>query len=294
MKVEIEPHSGFCFGVEHAIKLTEDALKAGEEIFCLGHIVHNEVEVKRLEDLGLITIDHDEFRKLKNSKIVIRAHGEPPETYRIARENNIEIIEATCPIVKRIQHKVKTHFENTGNNIQNLIYGKKEHAEVVGLLGQTEGHSIVISEAEDIDQIDFGRPAEIFSQTTRSRAKYGELIREIRKRYEKEGYDSEKMLIVNNTICSQVANREPWLRKFCLQHDVIVFVSGKSSSNGKMLYEVCSKINPYTYFISDITEINDSWFDKSSTVGVCGATSTPKWLIKKVAEKIEMIPGKKD
>ncbi len=292
MKVDIEKNSGFCFGVEHAIRLTEEALKSGDEIYCLGHIVHNEAEVKRLEDMGLKTIDRNEFRKLKNCKVVIRAHGEPPETYRIARENDIKIIEATCPIVSRIQEKVRDHYENTGNNVQSLIYGKKEHAEVVGLLGQTEGHSILISDLTDIDQIDFSKPAEIFSQTTRSREKYSELIREIRKRYEKEGYEPGKMLTVNNTICGQVANREPQLRNFSRQHDVIIFVSGKSSSNGRMLYEVCSKINPRAYFVSDADEIDETWFEKVTTVGVCGATSTPKWLINKVAEKINMIPGK--
>jgi 4-hydroxy-3-methylbut-2-enyl diphosphate reductase len=294
MKVDIEKHSGFCFGVEHAIKITEEALKSGEEIYSLGHIVHNEAEVKRLEALGLKTISRNDFRKLKNSKVVIRAHGEPPETYRIARENNIEIIEATCPIVRRIQEKVRNHYENTGNNVQNLIYGKKEHAEVVGLLGQTEGHSTVISEEKDIDEIDFNRPAEIFSQTTRSPEKYAEIIREIRRRYGQKGYDPGKMLTVNNTICSQVANREPQLRKFSRQHDIVIFVSGKSSSNGRMLYEVCLEINPNTYFISDIDEIKDEWFNKASSVGVCGATSTPKWLINEVAKKIEMISEIKD
>ncbi|MFO7851634.1 MAG: 4-hydroxy-3-methylbut-2-enyl diphosphate reductase [Bacteroidota bacterium] len=289
MKVEIEENSGFCFGVEHAIRLTEEALKAGEDIYCLGHIVHNEAEVKRLEELGMKTINQDEFRKLKNSKVVIRAHGEPPETYKIARDNNIEIIEATCPIVKRIQNKVREHYENAGKNIQNLIYGKSEHAEVIGLLGQTEGHSIILEEPEDIDQIDFTRPAEIFSQTTRSRGKYAELIKAIRKRYEEKGYEPAKMLRVNNTICDQVANREPELKKFCGEHDVIVFVSGKISSNGKMLYDVCSGVNKNAYFISDTDEIKDRWFEKANTVGVCGATSTPGWLIKKIAERIKSI-----
>jgi len=293
MRVDIEMNSGFCFGVEHAIKLTEEALKSGEEVYCLGQIVHNEVEVKRLEGLGLKIIDHNEFRMLRNSKVVIRAHGEPPETYKIALENNNDIIEATCPIVKRIQRKVKNHYENTGKRVQNLIYGKKEHAEVVGLIGHTEGNSIVISEMDDINQINFNKPAEIFSQTTRSREKYAKVINEIRKRYEKEGYEPDEMLRVNNTICGQVANREPQLRKFSRYHDVIIFVSGKSSSNGRMLYEVCLKINPNTYFISDTDELKDAWFDKVSSVGVCGATSTPKWLINKVAEKIKMITDKK-
>lgn len=291
MRVEIERYSGFCFGVENAIRLTEEALKSGEEIFCLGHIVHNEAEVKRLEGLGLKTIDHDQFRKLRDSKVVIRAHGEPPETYKIALENNIEIIEATCPIVKRIQHRIHRHYQNQGSEVQNLIFGKKEHAEVVGLLGQTDGNSILISDLDDIAQIDFNKPAEIFSQTTKSREKYADIISEIRKGYEKEGHNPGKMLAVNNTICGQVANREPNLKKFCSEHDVIVFVSGKSSSNGRMLYGVCSAINTSAHFISDVTEIEESWFGNASSVGVCGATSTPRWLIKKVAERIEMIAG---
>jgi len=294
MKVEIEESSGFCFGVENAIKMTEEALKSGEEIYSLGHIVHNEVEVTRLKNLGLRTISHDEFRNLKNRKVVIRAHGEPPETYRIARENNIDIIEATCPIVKSIQKKVKDNFEKSGKDVQNLIFGKREHAEVIGLLGQTEGKSILLTGIEDIDKIDFSKPADIFSQTTKSREKYAELIKQIRLRYEKGGYRPGEMLKVNNTICGQVANREPKLKHFSRQHDVIIFVSGKKSSNGKMLYEACSGVNPSTYFISDTTEINKQWFDKVSTVGVCGATSTPKWLIKKVAEKIQMLDSKKD
>ena len=291
MKVDIEEYSGFCFGVENAIKLTEKALEKGEEIYCLGHIVHNEVEVSRLQKMGLKTINHDEFQRLKNSKVVIRAHGEPPETYRIAKKNNIEIIEATCPIVKSIQKKVRNHYDTTGDEVQSLIFGKREHAEVVGLLGQTEGNSILISDIEDIDKINFGRPSEIFSQTTRSREKYAEIIKEIKRRYHKAGHEPVKMLKVNNTICGQVANREPRLRQFCRKHEVIVFVSGKSSSNGRMLYEVCSGINPDTHFISNVSEINGSWFENVSSVGVCGATSTPRWLIKEVAKKIEIISG---
>jgi 4-hydroxy-3-methylbut-2-enyl diphosphate reductase len=288
MRVEIEQYSGFCFGVENAIKLTEKALLSGEEIYSLGHIVHNEAEVRRLEKLGLKTIDHEHFRDLRNAKVVIRAHGEPPETYAIARRNNIEIIEATCPIVKRIQQKIRRHYEEMGGRVQNIIFGKKEHAEVIGLLGQTGGNAILISDLEDIAKIDYNRPSEIFSQTTKSREKYAEIVSEIRKAYEKAGHEPGRMLEVNNTICGQVANREPVLKKFCDRHEVIVFVSGKSSSNGKMLFNVCSKINPRAYFISDTSEIKDSWFDGVSSVGVCGATSTPKWLIKNVAERIEM------
>jgi len=293
MRVEIEQYSGFCFGVENAIKLTEEALLSGEKIYSLGHIVHNEAEVKRLEKLGLKTINHEQFSELHKAKVVIRAHGEPPETYDIARSNNIEIIEATCPIVKRIQKKIRRHYEEMGGRVQNIIFGKKEHAEVVGLLGQTEGNSILVSDLEDIGKIDYNRPAEIFSQTTKSRERYAEIINAIRKAYEEAGHDPGLMLEVNNTICGQVANREPVLEKFCGRHEVIVFVSGKSSSNGKMLFNVCSKINQQAYFISDTSDIKDSWFDGVSSVGVCGATSTPKWLIKKVAERIEMT-GERD
>lgn len=289
MKVEIEQYSGFCFGVQNAIKKTEEALKSGETIYCLGHIVHNEAEVERLEKLGMVTVSRDEFQNLKNSKVVIRAHGEPPETYETARRNNLEIIEATCPIVRNIQNRVKQNFDKNGAAVQSLIFGKKEHAEVKGLMGQTAGRSILLSSQEDIHKIDYNKPAEIFSQTTRSRKKYRELIRKIREGYEAKGYDGKEMLRVHNTICGQVANREPRLKKFCREHEVIIFVSGKSSSNGKMLYGVCENVNKNAYFISDSSEIKESWFEGISTVGVCGATSTPKWLIKEVADKIEGI-----
>lgn len=289
MKVAIEKNSGFCFGVENAIKLTEEALKTGDRIYSLGHIVHNEAEVKRLEALGLITITHEEFRKLRDSKVVIRAHGEPPETYALARENNIELIEATCPIVKNIQKKIRRHHENHGQAVQSIVYGKSEHAEVIGLLGQTGGHSILISGTEDIQQIDLSKPSEIYSQTTRSRESYADIIKEIRKAYANEGHDPDKMLKVNNTICGKVANREPFLRKFCGEYDVIVFVSGKNSSNGRMLYNICLEKNDNTHFISDASEIEEEWFVNMSSAGVSGATSTPRWLIREVAERIIMI-----
>ncbi|MDZ7737605.1 MAG: 4-hydroxy-3-methylbut-2-enyl diphosphate reductase [Bacteroidales bacterium] len=293
MKVEIEKHSGFCFGVERAIKMAEEALDAGEEIFSLGHIVHNEAEVERLERLGLVTINHDEFRKLRNKKVLIRAHGEPPETYDTARDNNIELIEATCPIVKSIQKTIKDDYNNNGEQVQNLLFGKEEHAEVIGLVGQTGGKSILLSGLENIEKVDFNRPAAIFSQTTRSRERYAQLVKALKKEYKKAGHDPDFMLQVNNTICAQVANREPRLKKFCSKYDIIIFVSGKNSSNGKMLYKVCSDVNSDSHFISDESEIDYSWFKGVSSVGVCGATSTPKWLIRKVAEKIKMADGKR-
>ncbi len=293
MKVEIEQHSGFCFGVERAIRMAEEALDAGEEIFSLGHIVHNEAEVKRLERLGLVTINHDEFNKLRNKKVLIRAHGEPPETYDIARDNNIELIEATCPIVRSIQKRIKDDYNYYGEKVQNLLFGKEEHAEVIGLLGQTGDKSILLSGLKDIKKVDFKRPAAIFSQTTKSRERYAELVKALQNEYRKAGQDPDLMLKVNNTICSQVANREPRLKKFCSKFDIIIFVSGKSSSNGKMLYQVCRDVNSDSYFISDESEIDYSWFKGVRSVGVCGATSTPKWLISKVAEKIKMTDGKR-
>lgn len=293
MKVEIEQHSGFCFGVERAIKMAEEALDAGEDIFSLGHIVHNEAEVERLERRGLTCINHDEFRKLRNKKVLIRAHGEPPGTYETARNNNIELIEATCPIVRRIQKKIKDDYSNYGKHVQNLLFGKEDHAEVIGLLGQTGGKSVLLSGLKDIKKVDFNRPAAIFSQTTRSRERYAELVKALQEEYKKAGHDPDLMLEVNNTICGQVANREPHLRKFCSKYDIIIFVSGKSSSNGKMLYQTCRDINSGAHFISDETEIDYSWFEGVGSVGVCGATSTPKWLIRKVADKIRMADDKR-
>lgn len=293
MKVEMEKHAGFCFGVERAIKMAEEALEAGEQVFSLGHIVHNEAEVKRLERLGLATIGEDEFRKLQNKKVLIRAHGEPPETYDTARKNNIELVEATCPIVRRIQKMIKDVNINYGEQFQTLLFGKKNHAEVIGLLGQTGGKSTLLSDLEDIKKVDFNRPAVIFSQTTKSRERYAELVKALKEEYKMAGHDPDLMLQVNNTICGQVANREPHLKKFCAEYDIIIFVSGKRSSNGRMLYQVCKGVNPVVYFISDDSEIDYSWFEGVSSVGVSGATSTPGWLIRKVADKIKMTGDKR-
>lgn len=292
MKVEIEQYSGFCFGVERAIQIAERALEAGDEIFSLGHIVHNEAEVERLERLGLKTIKQDEFRKLSNKKVLIRAHGEPPETYDIARKQNIELIEATCPIVMSIQKKIKNDFLNKKKGVQILLFGKKEHAEVKGLLGQTDGNAILLSKLEDVEKVDFKRPGVIFSQTTKSRERYAGLVEALKTEYRKAGHNPEIMLKVNNTICGQLANREPRLKEFCARHDIIIFVSGKSSSNGKTLYRVCHDINTRSYFISDESEIDFSWFSDANSVGICGATSTPRWLIRKVAGIIRTADGK--
>ncbi len=288
MTIEIDKHSGFCFGVQNAVEIAEMALLAGEKVYSLGHIVHNDKEVERLSTLGLTYIDHNEFRKLKNCQVLIRAHGEPPETYQTARENNIEIIEATCPIVKRLQSKIReTWLKSKEVDGQVVIFGKPGHAEVVGLLGQTNNEGILVSKPEDISKIDVSKPVYVFSQTTMGLKDYREFTGILREKIEERGiHDYDSILKVNNTICGQVSNREPHLKSFSHKHDVIIFVSGKESSNGKMLYSVCKSINPDTHFVSSPEEIQKSWFTGKNSIGICGATSTPKWLIESIHDFI--------
>jgi len=288
MRIEIEKSSGFCFGVENAINMAEEALQSGETVYCLGQIVHNEIEVGRLQKLGLITINHKQFSELKDCKVLIRAHGEPPETYDIAAKNNISIIEATCPIVKKLQNKVAMAWSSSVDRKgQVAIFGKAGHAEVKGLLGQTEGHAILISKKEDIAKIDFSLPLSIFSQTTMSIREFKQIISYIEGNYRDQGKDPESMIEVNKSICGQVSNREPALIEFVRKHDLILFVSGKESSNGKMLYEVCKRENNASYFITSFDEINPEWIKSRESIGLCGATSTPRWLIKEIYLKLE-------
>jgi 4-hydroxy-3-methylbut-2-enyl diphosphate reductase len=288
MRIEIDQQSGFCFGVEKVIKIAEDILKEEGKVYCLGEIVHNQREMERLMSLGLVTIDFETYRNIKNCKVLIRAHGEPPETYEIAKKNNIQLLDGTCPIVNRLQKKVKAGYEKTKIiDGQVVIFGKEKHAEVVGLKGQAEGKAIVINHLHELDQIDFSKPIVLYSQTTRNKEEYRILSKEIRKRINTIGNGKE--LIVNNTICNQVANREPTIREFARNHNLILFVSGKNSSNGKMLYQVCKKENPNSRFISAESEITKRWFNKTKSVGICGATSTPEWLMKNVAEKVKKL-----
>jgi 4-hydroxy-3-methylbut-2-enyl diphosphate reductase len=291
MVVEIDRKSGFCFGVQNAVEIAEEALLKGDKVFSLGSIVHNDKEVERLSSLGLVSVDHEEFNSLKNCKVMIRAHGEPPETYLIAAKNNITIIEATCPIVKRLQSKIKDTWEkNRDKRGQVVIFGKHGHAEVVGLLGQTENEGILVSGPDDIDKIDVTRPVWLFSQTTMSVKDYANFAGLIRSGMKEKGIsEPDKLIHINNTICGQVSSREPHLKIFARKHDVIIFVSGKESSNGKMLYAVCKSINPETHFISSSDEISMTWFTGRKSVGVCGATSTPKWLIENVYDFISAI-----
>ena len=288
MKVEIEPGSGFCFGVENAIRIAEEELRKGEKVFCLGEIVHNDTEVARLKDLGLITISHEEFARLKDNKVLIRAHGEPPSTYETARQNNITVIEATCPIVHSLQGKVKKVLVSAREkNGQVVIFGKEDHAEVIGLLGAASEKGVLITGLHDLDKIDFTKPVWLFSQTTKSKAEYALISKTIQERQESmHGKNPDIFLKVFNTICGQVSGREPRLKVFSRKNDVIIFVSGKNSSNGHMLYQVCQEENKRSYFISSPEEINPEWFTNVVSVGVCGATSTPRWLIHKVAETI--------
>ncbi len=284
MKAEIDRKSGFCFGVQNAIAVAEEALRKGEQVFSLGPIVHNDKEVERLMGLGLVTIDHKKFRKLKNARVLIRAHGEPPETYRIARENNITIIEATCPMVSKLQSRIKnTWINKKEENGQIVIFGKLGHAEVNGLMGQIDNSGILITDPRDLSKIDVTKPVWLFAQTTMNTINYSALVENIKSEMIKKGLaDPEKNLHVHDTICRQVSDREPSLREFARKHDIIIFVSGKDSSNGKMLYAISKEINPDTYFVSSPDEIDISWFKNKRSAGICGATSTPKWLIEKV------------
>lgn len=291
MVVEIDKQSGFCFGVKNAVEIAEKALLNGEKVFSLGPIVHNDKEVDRLSSLGLDSINHKQFIKLKNSKVLIRAHGEPPETYAIAEKNNLTIIEATCPIVKRLQSKIReTWIKTKEGEGQVVIFGKPGHAEVVGLLGQINNEGILVSGPDDFKKIDISKPVYLFAQTTMSVKEYSNLTDILCKMMKENGIsDPEKNLIINNTICGQVSNREPHLKAFAKKHDTIVFVSGKESSNGKMLYSVCKNVNPDTHFVSSYEELDNSWFTGKNSVGICGATSTPKWLIENIRDIISNI-----
>lgn len=290
MNIEIDPRSGFCFGVVNAIQQAEKELQHSEDLYCLGDIVHNSEEVHRLKSNGLITIDHKGLSELKGKKVLLRAHGEPPETYRVAEKNGIKIIDATCPVVLRLQSKIKKSFADLKlDNGQIVIFGKKGHAEVNGLVGQTEGQAIVIDDPENLTGIDFFRPIALFSQTTMSPDKYLLLAENIRKRMVAALGKDDVPLSINRTICGQVSNRKKEVAQFAKKHQVIVFVSGEKSSNGKMLYEICKQENEKSFMVTNPEGVQKSWFEGVDDVGICGATSTPVWLMELVAEKINSI-----
>jgi 4-hydroxy-3-methylbut-2-enyl diphosphate reductase len=283
IRVEIDSHSGFCFGVVNAISQAEQELENENTLYCLGQIVHNSEEENRLKSKGLITISHSDLDSLQGKKVLLRAHGEPPETYQKALANNINLIDASCPVVLKLQTKVRQGWERMkaiGGQV--IIYGKKGHAEVIGLVGQTNGNAIVIESLHEVDDLDFSKPTELFAQTTKSADEYQAISQEIQKRI-KENLHFKP----HNSICGQVANRKKELADFSKRFDVILFVSGKNSSNGKMLFEVCKSVNEKTYFVSSPSEIERDWFSGIGSVGVCGATSTPLWLMQQVADKVK-------
>ena len=285
IKVEIDEGSGFCFGVVTAIHKAEEELAKGETLYCLGDIVHNSREVDRLKTMGLITINREEFKQLKNAKVLLRAHGEPPETYIIARENNIEIIDATCPVVLRLQKRIRQgYLADSDEEKQIVIYGKSGHAEVLGLVGQTDGKAIVIEKAEEAKKLDLNKSIRLFSQTTKSLDEFQEIVE-----YFKQHISPEATFEYYDTICRQVANRMPKLREFAATHDLIFFVSGKKSSNGKMLFEECLKVNANSHLIDNEKEIDPSLLQNVKSIGICGATSTPKWLMEKIYNHIRTL-----
>ena len=282
INVEIDEHSGFCFGVTTAIRKAEEELQKGAPLYCLGDIVHNGMECDRLRELGLIAIDHEQFKRLRDVRVLLRAHGEPPETYALARERNIELIDATCPVVLNIQKRIKHEYTtSTDAAKQIIIYGQKGHAEVLGLVGQTEGNAIVIESIGEIDRIDFTRDIYLYSQTTKSLDEFRLIVETIKQRITPdvtfEYYD---------TICRQVSNRLDNIRRFALSHDLILFVCGKKSSNGKVLYQECLKTNPNSYHIEGSHEIDFSLIRDGQSIGICGATSTPKWLMEQCKQAI--------
>jgi 4-hydroxy-3-methylbut-2-enyl diphosphate reductase len=286
MEVTIDVNSGFCFGVVFAIQMAEDELKQSGSLYCLGDIVHNNMEVERLEAKGLKIINHEQFAQLSNTKVLIRAHGEPPETYRTAIENNIELIDASCPVVLKLQNRIRNGYEHVGEG-QIVVYGKEGHAEVNGLVGQTNGRAIIVESVDDLDKLDYSKPIQFFSQTTQPTEGFRQMRAEIERRIAEAGGDNPLQLESNDTLCRQVSNREPQLREFAAAHDVILFVAGKKSSNGWVLYNVCKEINPNAYFVSSWDEVNLDWFETESRIGICGATSTPMWLMEEIASNLK-------
>jgi len=275
INVTIDPSSGFCFGVVYAIEMAEDILNEEGHLYCLGDIVHNDEEIKRLEEKGLKTISHEDLKTLKDAKVLIRAHGEHPSTYKLAIENNLELIDASCPVVLKLQNRIKNSFDK---DEKILIYGKHGHAEVKGLVGQTNNEAKVFENQEELDQLEKDQKITLFSQTTKSTKAFYEM----KERLKEQGYE----VTAYDTICRQVSNRDVELQKFASRYDVIIFVAGKKSSNGKVLYQVCKDINQNTYFVSSKEDLQNEWFKGHSEVGICGATSTPMWLMEEVKDAI--------
>ncbi len=280
MKIRIEEKAGFCYGVVKAVGMADEILNRGETLYSLGQMVHNEMEVKRLEQKGLIIISHEELASLRNCKILIRAHGEPPSTYEIARKNNIELIDGTCPIVKKIQAGILSRAVEKDTLI--VIFGKADHPEVKGLYGQSPENSIIIQSAEETGELPFAPVIHLYSQTTMDSDAFLVIVSLIEQKQKLSG----GKLIVHNSICGHVSHRKPGLEKFAAENDVVIFVGGTKSSNGKVLFQICKEVNPKSYFIGSPGELDDSWFSGAESVGITGATSTPRWQIEEIAGKI--------
>ena len=284
LQIEIDNGSGFCFGVTTAISKAEEELAKGTTLYCLGDIVHNGMECERLKSMGLVTINHDDMEALHGVKVLLRAHGEPPETYALAARNNIEIIDATCPVVLQLQKRIKKQYEASGRDSQIVIFGKNGHAEVLGLVGQTERSAIVIERLEDVTNLDYDRDIYLYSQTTKSLDEFHLIIKYIR-----EHISPSATFHSFDTICRQVANRMPAISAFATRHDLILFVCGRKSSNGKVLYNECLRVNANSHLIEGPEEIERSWLEGIRTVGICGATSTPKWLMESVGASLQTL-----
>ncbi len=291
MKVTVDPNSGFCWGVVRTIEIAEQELRESKKLYSLGDIIHNPLEIERLGEEGLKTISHADLENIKDAKVLIRAHGEPPETYRRAKELGIELIDATCPVVTKVQERIRKFYDK---EYQIVIFGKKDHAEVIGLVGHTNGTAIVIKSVEEVSKLDLTRNTVLFSQTTMDKATFYAIRDEIRSKIkaEFEVGTFEEMAIdfhAKDTICGQVSGRDKKLREFSRSNDVLIFVAGKKSSNGKVLFEIAREENPRTYFVEDENELQPEWFENVETVGISGATSTPQWLMERIKSSIEEI-----
>lgn len=287
MNIEIDNGSGFCFGVTRAIGKAEEELAKDGHLYCLGDIVHNGKECDRLQRLGLVTINHETMNGIHDSKVLLRAHGEPPSTYKLAQKNDIEIIDATCPVVLHLQERIKKEFDADKNHKKQIvIFGKNGHAEVLGLVGQTEGTAIVIESASEADKLDMKRDICLYSQTTKPLDEFRRIVE-----YIKQNISPDATFSYYDTICRQVANRMPHIREFALKHDVVLFVCGKKSSNGRVLFKECKDANPRSYMIDTASEIDFRWLHDCNSIGICGATSTPKWLMEECKIRIEQLLG---
>ena len=290
MKITIDQHAGFCWGVVRTIDIAEEELKATQRLYSLGSIIHNPLEVKRLADEGLETVTHEDFEKLRGQKVLIRAHGEPPSTYELAKKHGVALVDATCPVVTKVQERIRKFFDN---GYQIVIFGKKDHAEVIGLLGHTRNEAVVVKSVDEISKVDLGRKTVLFSQTTMDKPTFYEIANVLRKKIKEfEVGTFEEAAIdfhAKDTICGQVSGRDKKLRAYATENEVMVFVAGHNSSNGKVLYNICREANPNTYFIEDETALRSEWFEGKSSVGISGATSTPQWLMEKIRDSIDQM-----